>query len=328
MFRRLREFRTTQTVRDTHSEVSLHPTDFIHPFFVVSGQGVRKEIGSLEGVYHLSVDELLIDIAVLQELGIDKVLLFGVVEEHLHSAEGGYSADENSPVVLAVAAIKKDFPKMTVMTDICICGYTDHGHCGFVQDEVVLNDESLPALAEMALAHARAGADYVAPSAMMDGQVWAIRQLLDQHGFHAVRIMSYSAKYASSFYGPFRDAVDSTPSFGDRKTYQMDFRNRSQALWEVEADLQEGAVATMVKPAMCYLDIASNIKRTYPQIPLAGYHVSGEYMLIKHAAKAGAIDELKALEEVFYSFKRAGIDWIISYAARSFVQSMSDARVV
>ncbi len=319
-FQRFRHLRSDQSIRDSHSEVSLCPEDFIQPFFVVDGSGIRNPMPSLSNVFHLSVDELLKDVAYLQTLGVNKVLLFGAVEPHLYDDIGSYSSHEHNPVPLAVKTIKKHCPGVTVMTDICICGYTSHGHCGFVKGNAILNDESLKQLAQMALTHAQAGADYVAPSAMMDGQVLAIRHQLNLHGLKHVHIMAYAAKYASAFYGPFRNAVDSTPSFGDRRTYQMDPRNGSQAIEEVRADIEEGATAVMVKPGHTYLDILYRIHQEFPHSPLAVYHVSGEYMMIHHAVEAGALDLHPAIQEVFYSFKRAGANWIITYDSLRYWQ--------
>ncbi|MEK6558183.1 MAG: porphobilinogen synthase, partial [Candidatus Margulisiibacteriota bacterium] len=260
-------------------------------------------------------------------LGINKVLLFGVVDSS-HKDPLGRSSYEDDPLIArAVRVLKKTFPSILVFTDVCVCGYTDHGHCGLLSTteplHTVDNDATLPVLARMALAHARAGADYVSPSAMMDNQVSAIRELLDTEGLTSTKIMAYSAKYASGLYGPFRGAVNSAPSFGDRKTYQMDFRTREQGVAEARADVEEGADMLMVKPAHTYLDMISLIKQQFPMQPLSAYHVSGEYMMIKTGAKAGIFDEPAVMIEVLTAIKRAGADLIISYYAKEAVALLS-----
>lgn len=316
---RFRSYRETPAIRDQEAQVFLAPEDFIVPYFVVEGESIKAPIPSLWDVYHFSIDVLLIELESLASFGINKILLFGVVEPGLKDPAGTAAYQSDSLIARAVFAIKARYPHLIVMTDVCLCGYTDHGHCGLLSGHGarVDNDTTLPWLAEIARMHARAGADYVCPSAMMDGQVRAIRQRLDQAGYSATRIMGYSAKYASGFYGPFRDAVESSPRQGDRRSYQMDYRNRDQALPEVRADLAEGADVVMVKPAYTYLDVIARVRDALPEVKLAAYLVSGEYMMIKSAAAAGVLDEQSAMREVHTAIKRAGADWIISYGAKS-----------
>lgn len=314
-FKRFRHLRTDTHTRDFHAEIKLSVTDLVLPFFIVEGRQIKKEISSLHGVYHLSPDMLLQELKETVRLGINKVLLFGVIDEVHKNENGSFSASPDNPVNIAIRLIKENFPKLLVITDVCLCAYTSHGHCGILEGEIIHNDKTLHPLALMALENARAGADIVAPSAMMDGQVWAIRQLLDTHGFTRVKILAYSAKYASGLYGPFRGAANSKPSFGDRKTYQMDYRSASQAMDEMEADLKEGADFLMVKPAHTYLDIINRAKLLYSRVPIVAYHVSGEYMMVKAAAAAGILNEDIAVQEILTAIKRAGADWIISYYA-------------
>jgi porphobilinogen synthase len=314
-FKRFRPLRKDVQTRDRLAEVHLSANDFILPYFVVEGKGIRNEIGSLKDVYHLSVDSILKEIEEPIKLGINKFLLFGVVEDSRKDETGSFSASAVNPVNRAIQEIKKVYPDITIITDVCLCAYTSHGHCGILDGEHVENDKTLPILAEMALSNAKAGANIVAPSAMMDGQVWAIRQLLDKNGFSDVKILSYSAKYSSGLYGPFRGAANSKPAFGDRKTYQMDYRVASQAIDEMAADIDEGADYLMVKPAHTYLDIISTAHTKYPEVTLAAYHVSGEYMMLKSAAQAGIVEERHAVLEVFTAIRRAGANWIISYYA-------------
>lgn len=314
-FKRFRHLRTDAATRDYYAEVKLSANDFVLPFFIIEGRGIKKEIHSLTGVYHLSPDLLLSELEEPVKLGINKILLFGVIDESRKNETGSFSASPENPVKIAVRLVKENFPQLTVITDVCLCAYTSHGHCGILNDEVIDNDKTLPLLAEMALSNARAGADIVAPSAMMDGQVWAIRQLLDLHGFNKVKILAYSAKYSSNLYGPFRGAANSKPAFGDRKTYQMDYRSASQAIEEMAADLNEGAGYLMVKPAHTYLDIIKRGKLEFPEVPMVAYHVSGEYMMVKAAAAAGIVNEEAAALEIHTAIKRAGADWIITYYA-------------
>lgn len=314
-FKRFRHLRTDMATRDYHAEIKLSATDFVLPFFIVEGLGVKREISSLQGVFHLSPDVLLAELQEPLRLGINKILLFGVMDETRKDEYGSFSASADNPVNVAIRLVKESFPAITVITDVCLCAYTSHGHCGILDGEVIDNDQTLTPLAQMALANAQAGADVVAPSAMMDGQVWAIRQLLDVHGFTKVKILAYSAKYSSNLYGPFRGAANSKPAFGDRKTYQMDYRSASQAIEEMAADLTEGADFLMVKPAHTYLDIIKRGKTEFPEIPMVAYHVSGEYMMVKAAAAAGILNEEAAALEIHTAIKRAGADWIISYYA-------------
>lgn len=321
---RSRNYRIDKKTRDKYAEVKLSARDLIYPYFVVEGEGVRESIPSMEGVYQLSIDALIDDINEAYSYGIDKFLLFGVVDSSLKDDKGSSAWMENNIVSKAVREVKKRFPMLTIMTDVCVCGYTSHGHCGVLNaDDQVDNDATIKNLARIAVSHAEAGADFVAPSAMMDGQVEAIRKELDKRGLIGTKILSYSAKYHSAFYGPFRDAVESAPAFGDRKTYQMDYRTIGQSIEEVEADIAEGADWLMVKPAHTYLDIIYMIKNKFPDKTLVGYHVSGEYAMIKAAAAKGYIDENEAMVEALTAIKRAGADHIISYFAKEYMSNLS-----
>jgi porphobilinogen synthase len=300
-------------------ETQLTPEDFIYPMFVTFGKGVRKKIQSMPGCFQLSVDEIVKEALNVYKLGIPAVLLFGIPEHKDERASGAYS--EKGVVQKAVRAIKNKVPELVVITDVCLCEYTSHGHCGIVKNKKILNDPTLEILAKEALSHAKAGADIVAPSDMMDGHVAAIRYMLDAHGFEDIPIMSYAAKYASAFYSPFRNAAESTPKFGDRRSYQMDPPNRREAIKEVALDIEEGADIVMVKPAMCYLDIISDIRDAF-DVPVAAYNVSGEYSMIKAAAKSGWIDERKIVMEVLTSIKRAGADLILTYFAVDAVKEL------
>lgn len=315
--KRFRDLRKDQNTRDKYAEVKLKPNDFIYPYFVVDGQRKREPIQSLHNVYRYSVDELIQDLEETMSLGINKTLLFGVIDESLKNESGTASCSPDNLVSRAVKAIKQKFPELLVFTDVCLCGYTSHGHCGLIRQKKVDNDTTLPLLAQMAITHAEAGADFVAPSAMMDGQVEAIRNSLNSGGYLDTKILSYSAKYASGFYGPFRDAAQSAPSFGDRRSYQMDYRTIGQATDEVAADLAEGADWIMIKPAHTYLDIIYRAKSLFPEAPLVAYQVSGEYMMIKAAADAGLLDERIAMTEVLTAIKRAGANYIITYYAKT-----------
>jgi porphobilinogen synthase len=323
--KRLRTKRSSQSVRDRHAETKLSVKDLVSPYFLVNGRNIKDEIKGFYGVCRFSPDMLLKDIQALTDSGVDKVLLFGAPDdaEKDETGSGAYSAEGIVP--RSVAAIKKAFPELTVITDVCMCAYTKSGHCGIVSGDRVLNDETLPYLAKIAVSHAKAGADIVAPSAMMDGQVGAIRRALDKSGFKKVGILAYSAKYASSLYGPFREAERSAPSFGDRKTYQMDYRNLDEALSEVKEDIKEGADMVMVKPAHTYLDVIRAVRAAYPKAPLAAYHVSGEYAILKAAARAGVFDERAGMMEVLTSIKRAGADMIITYFAKQAADSIRSA---
>jgi porphobilinogen synthase len=314
-FRRFRPLRETAADRDRNAEVHLAPEDFILPFFVVPGTGVDRPLATLTGVSHLSVDRLVSAVQRATDAGVRRILIFGVPDAHEKGPDAPSSRGAGAVVARAVEAVKGRLPSLSVTTDVCLCAYTDHGHCGVLGGDGVDNDATLPILAEMALTHARAGADTVAPSAMMDGQVAAIRARLDGAGFAATAILGYSAKYASRLYGPFREAAHSAPSKGDRKSYQMDPRCRSQALDEVAADLAEGAAEVMVKPATFYLDVVSRVRHRYPQVPLVAYHTSGEAMLLRHGAAAGLFAWKDALLENLWAIKGAGVDQIISYDA-------------
>lgn len=321
--KRLRQFRITQEVRDKAAEVMLKTDQFIYPLFIVEGLDVKKEISSMKGVFHYSPDRVLHEIEDCLRYGLNKFLLFGVIDEKLKDEKGSAAYQPDNLIAKAIAQIKLHFPKAVIFTDICLCAYTNHGHCGLINNSIIDNDSTLPLLAQMALTHAQAGADFVAPSAMMDGQVAAIRNLLDSNHYLSTKIMAYSVKYSSNFYGPFRDAAQSSPSFGNRKTYQMDYRTISQAIQEAEADIEEGAEWIMVKPAHTYLDMIHSIKNNFKDKTLAAYHVSGEYMMIKAAFAAGYIaDEHQAFTEVLTAIKRAGADIIISYYAKELARTL------
>jgi porphobilinogen synthase len=294
-------------------ETVLSPDDFIYPLFVTYGKGVKREIPSMPGCFQESIDEILKSAQEISSLGIPAVIIFGIPE---NKDEKGSAAYDNDGVVQnAIRSIKDAVPDLYVITDICLCEYTSHGHCGVIEKGEVANDPTLELLAKEAVSHANAGADMVAPSDMMDGRVEAIRIALDDEGFAEIPIMSYAAKYASAFYGPFREAAESAPQFGDRRTYQMDPSNRREAIREVTLDIEEGADIVMVKPALAYLDIISDIKSSF-DIPIAAYNVSGEYSLVKAAGRLGWIDEQKLMMEILVSIKRAGADLILTYFAK------------
>lgn len=319
--KRFREFRKNQATRDKYADVALGAKDFIYPYFVVEGEGVKEEISTMPGIYRFSIDTLVTDVKECYALGIDKVLLFGVIEDSLKDERGSLAYAEDALVCRAVRAIKAAIPEVCVITDVCLCEYTSHGHCGLLHNHDVENDATLPLLAEMAYVHAKAGADFVAPSAMMDGQIEALDKRLREAGLRdKCKILAYSAKYASAFYGPFRDAADSTPSFGDRKTYQMDYRTHDQGLEEIAADIEEGADWTMVKPAMPYLDMIARGVERFPQVPMVAYQVSGEYSMLKAAARLGYLDEQRVVYESLIAIKRAGAQYIISYYAKEYLQ--------
>jgi porphobilinogen synthase len=309
---RMRRLRRTETLRRMSAETRLSRDNLILPLFVVEGSGVREPIASMPGVLRFSVDRVVDEAKRVSDLGVPAVILFGIPEDKDPVGTGADAA--NGIVQRAVSAIKRSVPDLCVMTDVCLCEYTDHGHCGIIEGEEVLNDPSVERLASTALSHARAGADSVAPSDMMDGRVAAIRSALDANSFEEIAIVAYAAKFASAFYGPFRDAAESTPQFGDRRSYQMDPPNRREALREMRLDLEEGADVLMVKPAMPYLDILADARREF-DVPLAAYQVSGEYAMIHAAAENGWIDGECAMEEALISIKRAGADWILTYAA-------------
>jgi porphobilinogen synthase len=311
--KRFRTYRTSQEIRDRYADVHIAAEDFIYPYFIVEGENIKQEIPSMKGVFRFSTDNLLTDIAGLPA-GINKIILFGVLDDSKKDERGSRGYAPDNIISRAVKAIKLRFPQIVVFTDVCLCEYTSHGHCGLLHNRNVDNDATLPLLAEMAYQHAAAGADFVAPSAMMDGQVEAIRQRLQQENLTA-KILAYSAKYASAFYGPFRDAAGSFPSFGDRKTYQIDFRTKNQGLEEIAADVEEEADWIMVKPAMPYLDILWRASQQFPHHPLVAYQVSGEYSMLKNGAAQGFFDEKGVFFESFTAIKRAGAKYIISYYA-------------
>ncbi len=314
---RLRRLRRTERLRALVRESRVDVGDLIYPMFVVEGKGIKQEISSMPGIFRFSPDQLDAEIEEVARLKIPAVLLFGIPE---HRDEVGSSAyDPEGVVQQAVQKIKKLAPQLLVVTDVCLCEYTSHGHCGIVVGDQIDNDQSLPLLAKTALSHAEAGADIVAPSDMMDGRVKAIRESLDKNGFQHIPILSYAAKYASAFYGPFREAAESAPQFGDRRSYQMDYHNVREALREIEQDINEGADIIMVKPALAYLDVIRQARNTF-NCPLAAYNVSGEYAMVKAAAKEDWLDERKAVSEVLTAIKRAGADIIITYHAKDFAR--------
>ena len=316
-FHRPRRLRRTENLRALVRETSLAPEDFILPLFACAGEKVRREIPSMPGVHNLSVDEIATEAAAAAELGVKSVILFGLPETKDEAGSGAYH--EKGIVQQAVRAIRASAPELVIVTDTCLCEYTSHGHCGVVRDGEVLNDPSLELLARTAVSQAEAGADVVAPSAMMDGQVGVIRDALDDAGFDQVAIIAYAVKYASGFYGPFREAADSAPAFGDRRAYQMDAANAREAIREAELDYAEGADILLVKPATCYLDIVKTLREEF-DLPIAAYHVSGEYAMIKAAARNGWIDEQRVMMETLTSIKRAGADIILTYYAREAIK--------
>ena len=316
LINRPRRLRMSPVLRDLVAETRLDARMFVQPHFVVPGDGISEPIGAMPGIDHQSVDRLVETVGRDLDLGIRSVLLFGVPDETVKRPDGSAAADEDNLVSTAVTALKDKFgEQLVVITDVCLCAYTDHGHCGLIVDGKVDNDSTLPHLAAMALSHARAGADVVAPSDMMDGRVGAIREMLDDDGLVDTAIMSYSVKYASGYYGPFREAAQSAPTSGDRRSHQMDTRNRREALIEAELDIQEGADILMVKPALAFLDIVADLREAFPQ-PLAVYNVSGEYSMVKAAAERGWIDERTVVLENLHAFRRAGADIIITYHGR------------
>ena len=319
LLHRPRRLRTSEAVREMARETRLSKKALVYPVFIREGSGIREEIPSLPGQYHYSPDTICEEMERLVKAGINKILLFGIPA---HKDEMGSSAwDDNGAVQQAIREIKKNFPQIYCITDVCMCEYTDHGHCGILSGHEVDNDSTLEVLSKTALSHAAAGADMVAPSDMMDGRVAAIRAALDEHGFQNVPILAYSAKYASAFYGPFRAAAGSAPSFGDRKGYQMDPHNRKEALKECALDIAEGADIIMVKPALSYLDVIRECADTF-DLPLCAYSVSGEYAMIKAAAAAGLIDEYRIMCESALSVFRAGANMLITYYAKELAQAI------
>jgi porphobilinogen synthase len=310
---RPRRLRKNEVIRKMVRETSLSPSDFIYPLFVTYGKGVKKEVSSMPGCFQESKDRIIKHVREIHSLGIPAVILFGVPEYKDEKGSGAY--DDHGIVQNAIKGIKDAVPDVYVITDVCMCEYTSHGHCGIIENNDVANDPTLEMLAREAVSHAKAGADMVAPSDMMDGRVEAIRLALDEEGFPELPIMSYAVKYASAFYGPFREAAESTPQFGDRRSYQMDPANRREALKEVALDIEEGADIVMVKPALSYLDIISDVKDSF-DVPVAAYNVSGEYSLVKAAAHLGWIDEERLMIEILTSIKRAGADLILTYFAK------------
>jgi porphobilinogen synthase len=310
---RPRRLRATESLRSLVRETRLDPAQFILPLFVCPGEGIRREIGSMPGNYQLSIDELIKECAEVQSLGIGGVILFGLPETKDEMASGAYADD--GIVQRAIRALRRELPKLLILTDVCNCEYTSHGHCGKIVDGDVDNDQTLAWLAASAVSHARAGADIVAPSDMMDGRVGAIRKALDANGFQRVPILSYAAKFASVFYGPFREAAESAPQFGDRRSYQMDPANGREAMREIELDLEEGADMIMVKPALSYLDLIREARVRF-DVPIAAYQVSGEFSMIIAAARNGWIDQERAMLETLTSIRRAGADIILTYFAK------------
>ncbi len=309
---RPRRLRQNENFRRMVRETKLSVDDLVYPLFAVPGKGVKKPINSMPGNFQMSIDHLVKEVAKAKGLGIPAVLLFGIPDKKDETASGAYARD--GIIQRAVKEIKNKVPDILVITDVCLCEYTSHGHCGMLEGDCVDNDSSLELIAETALSHAEAGADMVAPSAMMDGQVGAIREVLDEAGRESVPIMAYSAKYASCFYGPFREAAESAPKFGDRKAYQMDPPNAMEAIREIELDVAEGADIIMVKPALAYLDIISRAREEF-NLPIAAYNVSGEFAMVKAAANLGWMDGERAMMEILTSIKRAGADMILTYFA-------------
>jgi porphobilinogen synthase len=318
--RRLRRLRRSDAIRALVRETRLSPEMFVLPLFVCEGEGVRREVSSMPGVFQLSIDEAVKEATAASGDGVRSVLLFGLPD---HKDDIGSAAyDPEAPVQSAIRALKREVRDLLVITDVCLCEYTDHGHCGIVVDDEIANDPTVDQLVRAAVSHASAGADIVAPSDMMDGRVGAIREALDDRGFDGVAIMSYAAKYWSALYGPFREAAQSAPQFGDRRTHQMDPANAREALREVEQDLAEGADIVMVKPALPYLDIVTRVKETFGY-PTAAYHVSGEYAMLKAAARNGWIDERRAMVEILTGIHRAGADIIVTYYAREAAKALA-----
>jgi porphobilinogen synthase len=320
---RARRLRRTPGIRRMVRETFLRVDDLIYPMFSAFGDNIRKEIPSMPGIYQQSIEHIVAEAKEVHELGIPAVILFGIPEEKDPLGQDAYS--DEGIIQRTVRAIKDAVPELTVITDVCMCEYTDHGHCGVIRDGDVDNDETLKLLAAEALSHARAGADIVAPSDMMDGRVAAIREILDANDFNHIPVMSYAVKYASAYYGPFRDAADSTPQFGDRRSYQMDPANRREAFREAALDLQECADFLMVKPALAYLDILRDLSDRF-DLPLVAYNVSGEYSMVKAAAQLDWIDEDRVILETLVGMKRAGADLIITYHAKEAARLLASSR--
>lgn len=310
---RLRRLRKTPALRDMFRETALSKSDLIYPLFIVEGENIRREISSMPGQFQLSIDNVLKECGELDDLGIRSILLFGIPAEKDEVGSGAYADD--GIIQKALRAIRSRYPEMLVITDVCLCEYTSHGHCGIVEEGYVQNDVTLELLISEALSHAKNGADIIAPSDMMDGRIGAIRKALDDAGYSDVPVMAYSAKYSSAFYGPFREAADSAPQYGDRKAYQMDPGNSDEAMREIAMDIREGADIVMVKPALSYLDVIRRTKDNFG-LPIAAYNVSGEYSMVKAAAANGWLDGDKVMMEILTSIKRAGADVIITYFAK------------
>lgn len=325
MFKRFRRLRFNENLRLMLKETSLEIRDFIYPLFVVRGEGVKNEISSMHGVFQMSLDNILKECEELQELGIKAIILFGVLESEEKDSIGSEALDDDSLIASSIREIKKKFPNLFVISDLCFCEYTEHGHCGIInpKTKTVDNDATLEISAKQALVHARAGVDMIAPSGMMDGIIHTLREALDTNGFENLPIMSYSTKFASAYYGPFREVAGSSPSYGDRKTYQMDFANAKEALLESLEDELQGADILMIKPALAYLDIVKELSLN-TKLPICVYNVSGEYALLKAGEKAGVIDYEKVLLESMIAFKRAGAKLIISYHAKEVAKLLKD----
>ena len=319
---RNRRLRTSETLRNLIRESTITPNDFLVPLFIIEGKNKKQEIKSMPNYFKMSIDLILKEINILHTLGLKSVLLFAQVEENLKDNYGTEAINKNGLMQRAIKSIKNKFPDILIMSDVALDPYSSYGHDGVVENGIIVNDLTNDILAKMSLTHIEAGADFVAPSDMMDGRVKSIRTILEKEGYHDAGIMSYSAKYASSFYGPFRDALDSKPGFGDKKTYQMDIGNREEAINEVRSDIEEGADIVMVKPGISYLDIIRDIKNNF-NIPISAYQVSGEYAMIKAASKNGWIDENQTILETSIAFKRAGASFIASYFAKDVITLIS-----
>lgn len=321
MFKRTRRTRNNAVIRDMISDVSLTMNDFLYPIFIEEGNNIKKEIEAMPNQFRFSIDKLKEELDEIVELGIRGILLFGIPKNK--DEIGSSSFDENGIIQNAVKYIKSNFPNLLVVTDVCMCEYTSHGHCGILCGSNVDNDSTLEYIAKIALSHVQAGSDIVAPSDCMDGHVYAIRNILDKNGYYNTPIMSYSVKYASCYYSPFRMAADSAPSFGDRKSYQMDFRNSKEYIKKIENDIEEGADIFIIKPALSYLDVIKDVSNNF-NIPIAAYNVSGEYSMMKAASKLGFIDEKKAVLENMYALKRAGANIIITYHAKDLSKYLKE----
>ena len=322
MFNRTRRTRNNPIIRDLIYDVNLTINDFLYPIFIEEGDNIKIEIESMPNQYRYSLDKLKYELDEICNLGIRGLLLFGIPKNKDEKGSSAY--DENGIIQKAVKYIKHNFPNLLIVTDVCMCEYTSHGHCGILDNCNVDNDSTLEYISKIALSHVQSGADMVAPSDCMDGHVYAIRNILDKNGYINIPIMSYSVKYASSYYSPFREAADSAPSFGDRKTYQLDFRNSKEYIQKIKNDIEEGADIFIIKPALAYLDIIKDVSNRFNDIPIASYNVSGEYSLVKAASKLGFIDEKRIVLENMYSLKRAGSDIIITYHAKDLAKYLRE----